>query len=736
LPTYTIKAPDGRTYSIQGPAGATDAQVRAKVLEQYPEAGRAKSDAASFTETFWKQAGRTLPGMLPGPFGAAGKIAAAMFPREATGIVQRGVNTLTGGAADEVVSAVPAVAAAARGQSPRQAFTDAQRAQQRQRERFAQTNPRLATGADIGGGVMGMAIPGMGALKVLQAPKTLGGAIATGAGLGAAGGGFTGLASADEGDRMAGLIGGATTGAAIGGAIPALTPAVQAAIQRFGGRNPMQIAAPGMSPAGAPEPPLGVTEGGLPPMPQVNVSARAGGFTMPTPRSPEDIANLHLARLMQRSGVTPDMLREASPELTSAEAIGQSAMRQLGALARREGQTEKGLKSLISERRMDRPTVMSGGFAEATGIYPNNAAQTIADVVETGRQEAAPLYAEAFSSPITMTPKMADLLNRPAFRNARRSAYDLMENDGLDPNQLGFVVSPDSGDIPIMLPTKSPNLRVLDYIKRGLDVELSQFKDGIGRIDTSNPKAGQLVDLISQFRNELTSASPKYREALARSGDYLSTSAAFNSASRLLSNGTNERDFAVRLNKMSPGERNGLVAGISDWAFNQAQTGKLTPDSIVGVRGQRLRDKLELALGKDNASRIIDTALGEARKMEFENRYGFVNSPSADLIAAGQELEAGLGGPAPTLGQMAMSPIETTRRLTAQGIDYGISKFWPDQFAARDVLGERLLMPGPNLADYLEANPITVPPPMFPGVRSPNPFRPAPPIAPAPRPRR
>jgi hypothetical protein len=457
---------------------------------------------------------------------------------------------------------------------------------------------------------------------------------------------------------------------------------------------------------------------------------------MPTPRSPEDIANLHLARLMQRSGVTPDMLREASPELTSAEAIGQSAMRQLGALARREGQTEKGLKSLISERRMDRPTVMSGGFAEATGIYPNNAAQTIADVVETGRQEAGPLYAEAFSSPITMTPKMADLLNRPAFRNARRAAYDLMENDGLDPNQLGFVVSPDSGDIPIMLPTKSPNLRVLDYIKRGLDVELSQFKDGIGRIDTSNPKAGQLVDLISQFRNELTSASPKYREALARSGDYLSTSAAFNSASRLLSNGTNERDFAVRLNKMSPGERNGLVAGISDWAFNQAQTGKLTPDSIVGVRGQRLRDKLELALGKDNASRIIDTALGEARKMEFENRYGFVNSPSADLIAAGQELEAGLGGPAPTFGQMLMSPIETTRKLTAQGIDYGISKFWPDQFASRDVLGERLLMPGPNLADYLEANPITVPPPMFPGVRSPNPFRPAPPIAPAPRPRR
>lgn len=41
MPTYEIKAPNGRTYRIDGPAGATDAQVRAKVLEQNPDAGQA-----------------------------------------------------------------------------------------------------------------------------------------------------------------------------------------------------------------------------------------------------------------------------------------------------------------------------------------------------------------------------------------------------------------------------------------------------------------------------------------------------------------------------------------------------------------------------------------------------------------------------------------------------------------------------------------------------------------------
>jgi hypothetical protein len=41
MPTYEMTAPNGRTYRIDGPAGATDAQVKAKILAQHPEAARA-----------------------------------------------------------------------------------------------------------------------------------------------------------------------------------------------------------------------------------------------------------------------------------------------------------------------------------------------------------------------------------------------------------------------------------------------------------------------------------------------------------------------------------------------------------------------------------------------------------------------------------------------------------------------------------------------------------------------
>jgi hypothetical protein len=39
MPQYEMKAPNGRTYRITGPVGATNAQVKAKILAQYPESG-------------------------------------------------------------------------------------------------------------------------------------------------------------------------------------------------------------------------------------------------------------------------------------------------------------------------------------------------------------------------------------------------------------------------------------------------------------------------------------------------------------------------------------------------------------------------------------------------------------------------------------------------------------------------------------------------------------------------
>ena len=51
MPIYSISAPDGKTYQIEGPAGASQEQVQAEVLRQNPNAGMPRASAGAFGET-------------------------------------------------------------------------------------------------------------------------------------------------------------------------------------------------------------------------------------------------------------------------------------------------------------------------------------------------------------------------------------------------------------------------------------------------------------------------------------------------------------------------------------------------------------------------------------------------------------------------------------------------------------------------------------------------------------
>jgi hypothetical protein len=58
MTTYRIRAPDGNTYSIDGPEGASDDQVREQVLKQHPNAGAAA--APSVAADVAKEGGKGL----------------------------------------------------------------------------------------------------------------------------------------------------------------------------------------------------------------------------------------------------------------------------------------------------------------------------------------------------------------------------------------------------------------------------------------------------------------------------------------------------------------------------------------------------------------------------------------------------------------------------------------------------------------------------------------------------
>jgi hypothetical protein len=638
---------------------------------------------------------------------------------------------------DEAADALQAASNLAQGRAktPAEAWTQARSASKSAVANLEATRPKTAA-LTRGVGLASQALvpAGVGARAVAAAP-TLGQAAIRSGALGATAGGVSGYAAGEGQNRGRSAIEGAGVGGAVGTALPFAVPAVSALVERTSPliRQGLSATAPMVEGVGRAVPAVDDLTGNV--AARMRAMAPGGVASLPTP---EQIALRNVARVGRSSGIGVDELQSAAPDLMAAEVFGPTGARQLGALARREGLTGQNLRTVVGERQQARPGILAGAFEQATGVRPGDASQIIADVVDTGQRNARPLYDAAFNDPIEMTDNLQELLNLPALQGARRRAYRLMQNDRIDPETLGFTVSPESGDIPILVPNGTPNLRVLDYIKRGLDGELRPFRNPVtGRIDTSDPEARQLVGIISEFRNELTSQSPNYRQALAVSGDYLSAQSAFEQAQRMLANNMDEFAFRQTLDRMSEGERQAFRVGAAKWANDRAQTGRLTPQSLVGQPGARLRAKLTAALGEDNVAAIIDPATREAQKAAFEGRAGFVNSPSAELLLGNQEVDQALGAQNWSAGEAVMNPVGAVRGFLARSIDQAVdAAVGPGREAARNEMGRLLMMRPQELAAYLEANPVNVPAPAFPGPRAPNPFAfipPAPISSPRPR---
>ena len=81
MPLYRITAPNGQTYQIEGPEGASDADVASAVMAQYPEAGT----AAAPKTTALGHAKELFKGVVPGAVGlleTAATGASALLPED------------------------------------------------------------------------------------------------------------------------------------------------------------------------------------------------------------------------------------------------------------------------------------------------------------------------------------------------------------------------------------------------------------------------------------------------------------------------------------------------------------------------------------------------------------------------------------------------------------------------------------------------------------------------------
>lgn len=221
--------------------------------------------------------------------------------------------------------------------------------------------------------------------------------------------------------------------------------------------------------------------------------------------------------------------------------------------------------------------------------------------------DATPLYKEAYAAPYRRTPRLMDLINRPATGAALRAAYVRLKNDpNLDPADIEETLGPIMGANPDELSdaqlaqrmtqamgSRPMEFKALDYVKRGLDA-----------IVQDNPGAARETrQLRNAYREELKSINPKYQAALN----------AWAGPSAVLDAVTQGREFdsmdpeAIQrtLGGMSDSEQQGFQVGVARRLQDLA--------SGAGTRSPGQNTSLSLAKGIEGNSvmqRRLRAALG------------------------------------------------------------------------------------------------------------------------------
>ncbi len=385
----------------------------------------------------------------------------------------------------------------------------------------------------------------------------------------------------------------------------------------------------------------------------INLAGRVGGRVLDVAglRNPEVAADRQVLRALERDSVTPDMLAGrvqggGAPE-TIADLGGRNVTNLAAVAANTPGRAMETADAMIEARRAGRPERMTAASDRAFGGGSGTDLPEARAALGAQRAEAAaPLYERAFR--IQLNPdeyaRVANFVEDPIGQEAFRRGLRIAELEGLRPGGTGFNpaeygVARGPGGEWVAAPGQTPNMRLLDAVKRGFDDIVEGFRDQTtGRLNLD--QYGRAVDGARYaFRNELAGMFPPYRRALeAWSGPSQSIDA------------TRRGEQAFRVNRDVTATAAERIAP-GDQPFFQLGAGRAVSDMLsdpqraVGnarklIEDRQMQARLESVLPDDARRQGLIDALQREMRLATTDRAVSprAGSQTARLTAAGEDM--------------------------------------------------------------------------------------------------
>ena len=599
MATFTIKAPDGRTYKVTGPEGSTAAQALVKV-----KARVAVTATRTTLQSIKGAASSFFDGAIPGS-------AAAI--RGSRGVVDNAVNALIGRDSFH----------------PSQSYTEYSRAQQKAQKAYVEDHPSIDNAAGWVGLAGSFALP---AVKVLngermatqgaarlaargsvpasviakaamkrRATATLANGAATGGLYGAASGGLQGEGT----DRMANAVEGGIAGTTLGAAAHPLVSGITGAARAVG-----RAITPHLS--------------------------TAMGERIATAQ-----AQRQVGAALSHGDVTP---LEAAADLQSRTALGVPAMpadltastQQATAQSlRKPGPGQTAVREAIDRRQRDMAARVQRHIDTTLGPIADPHAQSEA-LTRQGRAAAAPLYDAAYQATPVVTPRLREFMDSPQGRSAMSSGINDIANTPTSrrnvgseqPTREGVIWDPSlggyrSGPVPVM--------EAFDGAKRHLD---NIIYDGENRFVAKTAGTGTNTRPTELQRQELLEEldfqNPVYAEARAAYAGPVADRQAFQTGLQELPGTTRHTvpDAASQMGRMNPSQVEQMQLGDRTRLANEVGATPTNGDATAPLGGNGNREALIRHIhGPDAADRL--TVLTAAERGTHDTFRATDRTPSA-----------------------------------------------------------------------------------------------------------
>ena len=342
--------------------------------------------------------------------------------------------------------------------------------------KYSAENPSSSTALEFAGGALpAVFVPEVTLPKILGSAAT--GAYKRGMGLGALQGAIAGAGNAKEGERTLGAEYGAASGAALGAAIPALTRSGGAAINWLRER-------------------LAPTDSYI----ENRALGKVAGAIKEDELTP---SNINRTVMYDQARGIPSTIANASPSLVDlADTVAQRSGPSGRLVDQVLGEQKAGARERVYQRA--RNEISSGNYYED--------AERLADDLSA---KAKPLYDAAYEHGIVDDSVINELLNSPRFKSAFREGKQIAKDRqtvararGEDPSEYQLVDVYNSDPITGTPIRTLPDVRTLDYIKKGIDSKIDTLFKAGKKTDALN-----LKDMRNELLNRLDDIVPAYKTA-------------------------------------------------------------------------------------------------------------------------------------------------------------------------------------------------------------------------------